>query len=260
MDPFHNPAAFFQRIQELLATRRSFAVATVTGVKGSTPREAGAKMIIHPDGTSEGTVGGGAFEGVVVSAAQAAITERTPRLVEHALTEETGAMCGGTMAAFVEPYATGPTLIMIGCGHVGRAILRQFRALGFYTVAVEDHAHGDIVDADQVVPTMEPSQLGDLPFGNDCFVIVATRGHERDSELACFAVTQQLAYLGIIGSKKKAAFVRGQVQAAAPSAEAMAKVHTPIGLPIGSQTPEEIAVSVAAEIIAIRAGITFPPT
>ena len=263
MDHFHQPACFFARVQDLLAAGRPFAIATVTAVHGSTPRKTGAKMLVLHDGAIEGTVGGGLFEGLVVKAAMQALTDGQPRTIEHKLDKQEGAVgggdiCGGDMAAFIEPFQPRPTLIQIGCGHVGRALLRQFAVLGFTTVAVEDHAPslaaGVMPPVDRVITTMEPAELHDLPFGEQTYVIIATRGHERDAELATFAVTHPLAYLGVIGSRKKAAHMRAMMQQAATDPDAMTRVHSPIGLDIGSQTPEEIAVSVAAQIIALRAG------
>lgn len=257
MDPFCQPRLFFKRVNELLEQNQSFAVATVTMSEGSTPRKSGAKMIVFADGTIEGTVGGGIFEEETVKAAQNSLRTMSPAEVTVDLSAQGGkSMCGGAMKAYIEPYNPNPWLIIFGAGHVGQAFIKTFAGLGFRLAVVEEYAPELTPETaplvDMIIPTFDTAQMGDLPFGANTWVVVCTRGHAHDLDMAKFAVTKDFAYLGIIGSRSKSDYILSSLRAVAPDQDRMAKVYTPIGLPIGSQTPAEIAVSLAAQIIALQ--------
>ncbi len=262
MDPFAKPDMFFKRVNELFAENTPFAIATVIESEGSTPRKSGAKMLIRADGSHEGTVGGGIFEDETVKAALNSLKTMAPTIVGVDLSKEGGkSMCGGGMKAYIEPYSPLPWLIIFGAGHVGLACISAFHALGFRIAVAEEYAPDLTPETrpmvDIVVPTFDTAKMEELPFGPNSYVLVCTRGHAHDLEMATFAIKHEFAYLGVIGSKSKSKFIMDNLRAASPDEERLSKVYTPIGLPIGSQTPAEIAVSLAAQIIALQHGKTL---
>ena len=247
-----------ERTQELRRQRRAAALVTVVETHGSTPRKPGARMLVLPDGEIEGSIGGGAVERAVIAAAIEIIATEVPRLVQFKLTTQLAMCCGGQMTFFVEPIVSNPTLIVFGCGHVGSAIIYAAAALGFDIVAVDDleeNANPDrLPHAGRIVTSYEPSDLGDLPFGSDTYVVIATRDHGIDQKLLETCAPRESRYLGVIGSARKARMQRERLAAKDFAAAAIERIHCPIGLDIGAQTPEEIAVSVCAELVAIRRG------
>lgn len=247
-----------ERTLELQRQRRPVALVTVVETHGSTPRKPGARMLVFADGQIEGSIGGGAVERAVIEAAQGIIRTEVPQLVQFKLTTQLAMCCGGQMTFFVEPIVSNPTLIVFGCGHVGSAIVYAASALGFDIVAVDDleeNANPDrLPHAGRIVTSYERDDLGDLPFGDDTYVVIATRDHAIDQKLLEMCARRKSRYLGVIGSERKARMQRERLAAKDFDAAAIERIHCPIGLEIGAQTPEEIAVSVCAELVAVRRG------
>ena len=234
------------------------AVATVVAASGSTPRGPGAKMIVYSDGRTLGTVGGGAVEAEVIRRAVALVGSRDAALAHFDLGPDAGMTCGGSMDVFLEPVSAGPRVVVIGGGHVGQAIAAVARQAGFRVTVVDDRA--DVVSPERF-PGAERrlvggvELVGELGIDGESFVVVVTRGHRHDKDWVKVLLPLRPRYVGMIGSEEK---VREAFEDLArdgtPSAD-LAGVHAPIGIDVGAETPDEIAVSVVAELLAVKHGI-----
>ncbi len=248
----------FAHIAALRRERRPAALATVVETHGSTPRKPGARMLVHHDGQSEGSVGGGAVEQVVREAAARVLRTGRAELVTYKLTHDLAMCCGGQMTLFVEPIMSPPPLIVFGCGHVGRAVVYAAAPLGFDIVAVDDlrdNANPErLPQATRIIHSYEAADFADLPFGDDAFVVIATREHALDQKLIEYCLARPSRFLGVIGSPRKAHLQAERLRAKGFAPEAIARVRCPLGVDIGAETPEEIAVSVTAELVAVRRG------
>ena len=241
------------RIAELERAGARAAIVTVVRATGSTPREPGARMIVHADGATEGTVGGGRVEHEAIAAAKRALDDGRPAFIEFELTAELGMCCGGRVALFVEPLVVSPPLLIFGAGHVGTALCRMAAAAGFAVHVIDDRdelrvparlataraLHDDVTDPD-------------LPFADDAFVMITTHDHTLDQRLLERALKRPHRWIGVIGSRRKAELTRQRLAAKDFPPDAIARVRIPVGLRIGAETPEEIAVSILAELIAAR--------
>ncbi len=247
-----------ERLVELQKQRERAVLITVVEARGSTPRKPGARMLIFPDGRTEGTVGGGKVEHVLRDAATRVLKTENAELVHHNLTTELAMCCGGQMTFFVEPLMTPPTLMVFGCGHVGGALVRIAADLGFTLIGIDDleenTAPARLPQLARVVSSYEPADLGDLPFGEDTYIVIATREHAIDQRLLEFCLTKPCRYLGVIGSARKAHMQRERLAAKNVPAEQIARITCPMGADIGGETPAEIAVSICAQLIQVRRG------
>jgi xanthine dehydrogenase accessory factor len=244
----------------LSAEGRPFALVTVVRTGGSTPRKAGAKMLVRDDGSIAGTVGGGAIELLLIEEARAALAAGEPRLVRKHLTRELAMCCGGEVEAFIDPLGRRERLVLVGAGHIGRALAPVGASLGFDVWVVDELEEAASPErfpgATRLVHDWSPGAWG-LDLGRDTYVIVATRDHAVDQ-----AVLEQLArldarptYLGVISSRAKITRFRKRLEAKGVPADWVAQVRGPIGVAIGAETPAEIAVSIAAELVAVRRGV-----
>jgi len=247
----------------LEATRRgdSLALATIVKATGSTPRQAGTKMLVYPDGSIVDTIGGGSLEANVITEAQAALGEGKPRLVRYELRDsELGdpGICGGEAEIFIDVINPHPTVLIVGAGHVGRSITVLSSFLGFRTVVLDDRAEfanaERLPQADEIIVGDIGEELARFHITPQTHVVIVTRGHEHDRDALRWAVSSPAAYIGMIGSRRKVKMVFDELQKAGVTTEALAAVHAPIGLDIQAETPEEIALSIMAEIVMVRRG------
>jgi xanthine dehydrogenase accessory factor len=240
----------------------AFAIATLLAVKGSTPRNT-AKMIIKPDGTIYGTIGGGIVEASVIEAAVTAIRDNRSQTVEYKLDSETTGgipmLCGGAVTVLIEVVTPQPRIIMIGGGHVGLAVARLTELLGYRLAIVDDRQ--EFANAERYPMATEISWNPDIvkaieaiAIDRDSYIVIATK--DADLQALEKVITSQAAYIGMIGSRRKAALIREELMAKGVAAERIGSVYTPVGLDIGAETPEEIAVSILGEIIKVRNGKT----
>lgn len=253
------PPDLFARIAHLRASRRPFAVCTVVEVKGSAPRKRGAKMLVFPDGTTEGTIGGGAIEHDITREATQALALDEHRLVQRHLTHELGMCCGGGMSVFIEAQTYPPHLLLFGCGHVGQALAHLAAFAGFDVVAIDprpDYATpGRFPDLhpDAVRCAHPLDLLPTLPFHpHDTYVVVATHDHDLDEDIVAATLAYPARYLGCIGSQRKALKFQQRLASRGLSPDQIARMRSPMGLPIHALTPQEIAVSVVAELVLLR--------
>jgi len=247
----------FCDIAGLVERRTVFVLATVVDSAGSAPQKPGAKLVVLPDGGIRGTVGGGALEHEIVTAARALLADpaATTRLLEPHLTHDLGMCCGGKMAVFLEKIVPGEKLIVFGAGHVGRALATFARTTGF-DVAVADERpewlnEERFPDVRRLPgPCVETARTE--PTDDATHACVMTHDHGLDQEIVAALLQRPLRYLGVIGSRRKAEMFRLRLAAQGFAADEVARMRSPVGLAIGAQSPEEIAVSIVAELIALR--------
>lgn len=244
----------FAQIAALEAAGERAVLVTVVKATGSTPRAPGARMLVLADGTTLGTVGGGRIEHEAVAVAQDVFRSGEARLIEHALTQSLGMCCGGSMTLFLEPIGGAPKLIIFGAGHVGAALCKIALATGFVVHVADER--DELLTQGRLPQAVLHPDLDDpaLPFGPNTFVMVTTHDHALDQQLVEKALKKDFGWLGLIGSRRKAELTRERLSSKGFSAERIARVRSPVGLAIGAETPEEIAVSILAELVAVRRG------
>ena len=219
-------------------------------------------MLVFGDGRTVGTIGGGCYENDAFWKAREALTHRKPQLVKYELTDdfaqETGLICGGQMEVYIEPIEPSPELFVIGAGHVGYHLAQLAQTCGFKLHVVDDREkfanRERFPEADEVVTEDIPAWLERTRLPAHAYVVIVTRGHTNDLEALRALAPRDLRYLGLIGSRAKVARIYDALREEGVPAERLARVHAPIGLEIGAVTPQEIAVSILAELIAIRHG------
>lgn len=245
---------------------RPAALATVVHAQGSVPRQPGSKMLVWPDGSIVGTVGGGEMEARVVQEALDAIRSGQPRLMSYQLADPTSGdpgVCGGTVQLFVEPLLPPPTILIIGCGHVGKAVAELAKWMEFRVIVSDDRpgyaTPEQIPGMDGYIeapPTDLPARLTITP---QTYIVAVTRGLIVDKDLLPALLMTDAPYIGLIGSRRRWAMTAEALAAQGISREALARVHAPIGLELRAETPKEIALSILAEIVMVMRGGTGEP-
>jgi xanthine dehydrogenase accessory factor len=236
---------------------RRFALATVIESRGFTPRKSGAHMLVAEDGATVGTIGGGAIEREVVGEAGELLKGGGSALVRKHLTQELGMCCGGEMAVFVEVMEPAPRLTLFGAGYVGRAIAAAAAECGFDVTVIDDRAEWATAERfpDARLACEEPEAFarGWASTPAD-YAIVVTHDHALDQRLVQALLPRPLKFIGLVGSVPKQRKFALRLRARGFSDADLARLRCPLGTPIGAQTPEEIAVSVVGELIAVRRG------
>jgi xanthine dehydrogenase accessory factor len=236
---------------------------TVVRANGSTPQRAGAKMLVFADGRTIGTIGGGCYENDACLKGRDAIASGRQSLLHYELNDdfaqENGLICGGQMDVHVDPLAPAPRLYVIGGGHVGWQLGRMAVDAGFRLHVVDDREkfanRERFPTADEIVvePIAEWLHRAEIP--SSAYVVIVTRGHQNDLEAMRALAARDLRYLGLIGSRAKVARIRTLLLSEGMPPECLDRVHSPIGLEIGAITPAEIAISILAQLIAVRRGV-----
>jgi xanthine dehydrogenase accessory factor len=250
----------FQEIVRIRSEGRRAALATVISAKGSTPRETGSKMLIRTDGTILGSIGGGSLEAQVCKEAIKVMTENRSMLLRFDLTgkevAEEGMICGGNMEVFVEPILPEPCLLIFGAGHISLFLAKMGKMVGFRVVVIDDRPEfanrERFPEADEVIAQDFPAAFPRLTTNRTSYIAIVTRGHLQDETVLEWAVRTDAAYIGMIGSRKKNQTVFSHLQAKGIPEKRLKEVHAPIGLNINAKTPEEIALSIIAEIVKAR--------
>ena len=248
-----------QALVDLEQNSNSAALCTVVKTSGSTPRHSTSKMLVYPDGSIIGTVGGGELENQVVLAAKLAIGNNQSKLIEYNMTDPSRGdvgICGGQVMVFVEPINPAPLIVVVGAGHVGKAVAHLAKWLG-YRVAISDDrpefcTPETTPGADYYYPTEMKNLPDQLSINNQTYLILTTRGASTDIEGLPTLLKTSPAYIGIIGSKRRWAETVKQLLLKGITREDLSSVHSPIGLELHAETPEEIAVSILAEILMIQ--------
>jgi xanthine dehydrogenase accessory factor len=220
-------------------------------------------MLIRKDGSSLGSIGGGCVEAEVWEIAQRVMSSNRPKILEYEMTdenmEEEGLVCGGKVEVFVEPILVNSTVIILGCGHVGQSISAQMVDLGCRVTVVDDRESFASTDrfpgTERVLIRDFGESLADLKIPQDGFAFIVTRGHRHDEQALASALRLGLRYIGLIGSRRKIKIIVTNLLEQGFQIANFKNLYAPIGIDIGSESPPEIAVSVAAELIAIRKGV-----
>jgi xanthine dehydrogenase accessory factor len=247
----------FEEIVQLKKLGRASALATIVESKGSSPQKQGAKMLVRDDGTLLGTLGGGCLEADVVAYAKMAMQDGQPRTVPFDLNEKDGGLvCGGTVTVYIEPLLADPRLIILGAGHVGRAVATLARFSGFRVTVIDDRAQfanrDTVPDAHEHVVHPFETVFSRVPADSGTYILVATRGHNHDLEAVRAALGTDAGFIGLLGSRRKKGLLMNALRASGVARKDVDRVIIPVGLPINSVTPEEIAVSIMAQIIQHR--------
>ena len=239
----------------------TITLVTVVEAKGSTPREVGTKMLVNKNGLVAGTIGGGRTEAKVIEEAKQALKEGKGKLLIYHLTKEQaaldeGAICGGEMKVFIDILQPKEEVLIFGAGHIAICVSKLAKMVGFKVTIIDDReefANKDrFPEADEIVTEDIERALTHIKITPSTYIIIVTRGHLQDQEVLASVIKSKAAYLGMIGSRKKNATIFQQLTEKGIFQEELNKVHAPIGIEIKAQTPEEIAISIIAEIIQVR--------
>lgn len=235
------------KLSAAILEKRPAVLATVIEVKGASPAKVGAQIALLDDGTTAGTVGGGKLEEVILADAKAALADEKPRLTHYRLTEKgedaIGTLCGGEVHVFIQPFLPPPQMIIVGGGHVGHPLKAVSETAGFDVVVV------DVEPGRADVP-----ELAAIHLTADSSIVLITTDHVSDEAALRQVIHSPARYIGMIGSHHKCETILGHLRADGIGEEALSRVYAPIGLELGGPTPEEIAVSIVAQIIAVRRG------
>lgn len=248
----------FKEIVALKSARIPVVLATVVEVSGSAPGRPAARMLVKGDGSTLGTIGGGAIEKRITEEALTMMQGRETRLITYEL-EELGMVCGGGMRVFLESLTGADPLIIFGAGHIGSALSRITTMLGFATTVVDNRpafaSEEQLPWADRVIAEEYHHALKNLSYSETTSLVILTHRHAHDFEILEYCLKQPFSYLGMIGSRKKVATAFEQLRERGVEEETIKRIHAPIGIDIGAESPEEIAVAIAAQLVAVRGGI-----
>ncbi len=251
--------SIYQAISELENNNESASLCTVIGSEGSTPRHVGSKMLVYPDGNFIGTVGGGELESRVIKAALELLKSGDAQTLSYTMADPARGdpgVCGGTVEVFVEPILPPATVVVIGGGHVGKAVVHLAKWLGF-RVAVSDDREAfcnpeSVPGADAYYPVEMAELASQLKVTRQTYLVVTSRGSGVDAKGLPGLLESEAAYIGVIGSKRRWLTTVKALKEQGVSEESIAKVHSPMGIELNAETPEEIAVSIIAEILMIK--------
>ncbi|WP_395809841.1 xanthine dehydrogenase accessory protein XdhC [Archangium minus] len=250
------PMDLYAEMAALVSEGRPFVLATVIESAGSTPQKPGSKLVVLEDGSLRGTVGGGAIEHQIIQAAQALLAspEHT-RIIETHLTHELGMCCGGRMKVFLEKHGAPPRLTVFGAGHVARELASLAHRVGFRVTVVDarpEWANPERFPDCELLVKDPADHARALPGGPEHYFCVTTHDHPLDQAVVEALLDKPSAYLGVIGSRRKAERFRMRLRAAGFTEPAVERLRSPMGVDIGALTPQEIAVSIVGELIQVR--------
>jgi xanthine dehydrogenase accessory factor len=246
----------FNKIQELQSAGTSCVLCIITSTSGSTPRKAGSKMLVLPDGSIFGTIGGGSIELAVIRDAAEIFRSREPMVRSYELEEDLAMHCGGSVSVYFDPVLSAPKLYIYGAGHIGRALGKFASSLGFRIFFFDDrpdiyrefHVEGAECITGDYFETIEKTE-----FDKDTYIVITTPKHIYDEQILGIVAKKDHAYLGMIGSKRKVAEARKKfLSEGTLTEEQLDEVDMPIGIPFAAETPEEIAISILAKLIDTR--------
>jgi xanthine dehydrogenase accessory factor len=253
----------YKALAEAEANSEPVALCTLINTSGSTPRHEGSKMLVYPDGRLQGTVGGGEVESRVIQEALTALVDGKSRRLSYNMVDPhkgDPGICGGQVEVYVEPVLPRPEIVIIGGGHVGNKLAHLAHWLGFRVAVSDDRpefcTQAANPDADRFFPVLMGELPRQLKITPQTYLVLTTRGMAVDVAGLPGLLECEPAYLGVIGSKRRWSMTRKALLEAGISETKLAKIHSPVGLELNAETPEEIAVSIMAEIIMLRNGGT----
>jgi xanthine dehydrogenase accessory factor len=249
----------FEEIVRMRRAGERGALATIVHTNGSIPSYESSRMLVREDGSIAGTIGGGCVEADVWAAAKEVMQIEQPRKMTFNLNHEAeydaGLICGGTLEIFVEPILPQPVLYVFGGGHVSSAVARAASAVGFGIAIADDReafANSERFPMAGELYTTYEDAFEKIKPNASSYLLIVTRGHKDDMRVLAWAVRTDARYIGMIGSKRKVLSVYKALEREGYLPREFERVHAPVGLDIGALSPEEIAVSIAAELIAVR--------
>lgn len=249
----------YAHILEMMNKGEKGILVTVVEVSGSAPRHPGSKMVVHADGQIFGSIGGGKLEKEVIQTALSILQSPVPVQKTYNLVEEEGILCGGRAILLFEPFGKQEHLIIFGAGHIGQALAPLALKADFRVTVVDDRpefaARERFPDVDGIITGKYPDIFAKLEFNPQTYIVIVTHNHTNDEEVLSYCINKPFAYLGMIGSKSKTLTIIKRLEDKGVARERLALVHSPIGLKIGAETPFEIAISIMAEMIAIKHGV-----
>lgn len=259
-----NDRAVYEALLSVEAKGEAAAMATVIKVQGSVPRHEGSKMLVRADGSIVGTVGGGAMESLVIKEALAAMQDGQTRLSSYTLNDLSAGdpgVCGGTVQVFIEPVGAAPTLLVIGIGHVGKALAELGKWSGYRVVVSDDReafCNSDYLPGMDGYVVCKGSEIAQhIVIDKRTYVAAVTRGMPVDLDLIPSLLKTEATYIGLIGSRRRWALTaQALVAERGLTSEQLARVYAPIGLELNAETPQEIAISIMAQIVMVRRGGT----
>lgn len=255
--------AILEEIIKRVQNQEAIALATIVDVSGSSPGKLGSKMIVNKNGLLAGTIGGGMVEAKVIAEARQALEEGKGKFLSYQLTKEEASLedwmiCGGSIKLFIDVFTPLEEMLIFGAGHIAMVLSKLAKMLEFQVTIVDGRAEfankERFPEADRILLLEPNSAFAGIKNFDSAYVVIVTRGHLKDEEVLLAALNYQPKYIGMIGSKQKNAAIFQHLQEKGVSKEQLDRVFTPIGLAIGAQTPEEIAVSIMAEIIKVKRG------
>jgi xanthine dehydrogenase accessory factor len=251
-------------LEELVLARQEgnpVALAVIVKARGSVPRHTGTKMLVYADGRTSGTIGGGVLEARVLQQALESLEDYQSRYIPYSIVDPgrgDPGICGGEVEVFVEPYLPPITILIIGCGHVGQSVAKLANWLGFRVVASDDRegmATPEVVpDADLYFPGSFSDTISSFKININTYVVAVTRNVEVDREILPKLLETEAPYIGVIGSRRRWEETQRLLSEDGIDQDQMSRFHSPIGLELHAETPEEIAVSILAEVIMIHRG------
>ena len=242
-----------EELVDARAARRPVVLATVIETSRSVPRHPGSKMLVYADGELSGSVGGGEMESRVIEEAKAVLSDGSARTLDYSLVDPhrgDPGVCGGVVRLFLEPFMPAHTVYVVGCGHVGRAVVDLAHWIGYRVIAVDDRdemvTEAALPNADERIAGPIEDAMAAHPIGEDTSVVLVTRNVGIDAEVIPAVLATPAGYLGVMGSERRWKTVADQLKL---SAADLKRIHAPIGIDVNAETPEEIAVAIIAQVI-----------
>src|ERR1022692_2990696 len=250
----------FEELVRLRGQGRKCALATIVDVRGSIPSYATAKLLVRDDGSMAGTIGGGGVEADVWSAAREVMETEKPKRLTFNLGQDAaydnGLICGGQLDVFIEPVLPVPRAFIFGAGHISKSLSRIVTMAGFASVVIDDRevfaSRERFPEAEEVHASEYEELFPKLSINETSYLIIVTRGHRDDMRVLSLAIATPARYIAMIGSKRKVLNVIRELEKQGIARATLERIHAPMGLDIGAISPEEIAISVTAEMIAVR--------
>jgi len=245
----------FEKITEAQTSRTAVVLCVVVSTQGSTPRQAGAKMLVYKTGKIFGTIGGGTIEKKVIANALSVLEHKKPETFRYDLLKE-NMCCGGSMAVYIEPIMVKNKLYIFGAGHTGNALAKCAQDLGFEIVIIDDRS--EYLDEIKLPDILKmhggyKEVLQQLSFDENTFITIMTYSHTFDREILAYCIDKPWGYLGMIGSQRKVEMTKKAfIQDNICTKEELERVDMPMGINIGAEGPEEIAISILSKIIAVK--------
>lgn len=251
----------FKEIAKIIEKQETAVLCVLVKTKGSTPRLAGSKMLVFPDGSISGTIGGGEMEHRVINEALDALKDGKTRLLSYKMTDPKQGdpgVCGGQLEVYLEPILPQKTVVVVGAGHVGKAVSGLAKWLGYHLIVTDDRSEFAVPE---VVPDADNYHTGTMKelvesytIHDQTYFVLATRGVDVDLVLLPEILKTQASYIGVIGSRRRWETTKKKLLEAGIPEDQIERIISPIGLELNAETPEEISISIMAQIIMLTKG------